>query len=265
VTYLWLGAGLAVLWCARRWLGRRAHGHLASGLRTERPPRRRHRLGDRGRRGAAHTQARQLVLALAFGTQDPVAHLAAGVVLEEGEIAFQQSRARLETWSTASVLVTDSRGSWWSRRVKSTARQVTVDSWRDHREFTWLLTSARAVGRSAKSGELVSIWWASLEGADVDVREELVILDATNGWRGRLSGPGIAPIAVAAVAACYGPTALLAHPGLACLRQPATAFDLVRCTTNQGHGAAPVGRRMPQNEARSGRNLALESGPPAID
>ena len=110
-------------------------------------------------------------------------------------MVFQQSKARLETWSTASAWVINSHVSWWGRHAKSTTRQVAVDGWRDHGEFRWLLTSARAVGRSFKGGELVSIWWASVAGAQVDVRSEFVTLNTTNGWRGRLSGPGTAPIA----------------------------------------------------------------------
>ena len=69
----------------------------------------------------------------------------------------------------------------------------------------------------------MSIWWASVAGTEVDVRNEFVMLNTANGWRGRLSGPGTAPIAVAVVAACHGPAALLAHPGLACLRKPGTS------------------------------------------
>ena len=66
----------------------------------------------------------------------------------EAEVVFQQSKARLESWSIASPWVIDSHVSWWGRHVKSTTRQVAVDGWLDHGEFRWLLTSARAVGRS---------------------------------------------------------------------------------------------------------------------
>jgi hypothetical protein len=67
-------------------------------------------------------------------------------------------------------------------------------------------------------------------------------LDAVNGWRGCLSGPGVAAIGVAAIAACHGPTALLAHPGLARLRGP-------RSETKTPSGQEPAtlgsGDRMP--------------------
>ena len=199
MTYLYVGIGLGLLCYAARWSRRRVDWLPASARDTGRRPRRRHRLGDNRRRRAALAQARRLVLALAYGRQNPFAHLVAGVVLEEGDVVFQQSTARLETWSTTSARVIDDHVSW-GRRAKSPGRQLTVDYWQDHDESTWLLTSARAVGRSVKGGELVSIWWASVAGADVDARNEFVVLNATNGWRGRLSGPGIAPIAVAVVA-----------------------------------------------------------------
>ena len=86
--------------------------------------------------------------------------------------------------------------------------ELTAEGWRDAGELTWLLSSAGATGRSADSGELVSISWADLAGAVVDMRRELVVVYMGNGWSGRLSGPGVLPIAAmvaAALRAMAGP------------------------------------------------------------
>jgi len=97
-----------------------------------------------------------------------------------------------------------------------------VSGWRDHGRIHWLITSARLVGWAGESGELISIWWAGLAGLQVNLAGDAVHLDGNNGWRGQITGPGVAPIAVAAVAACHGPATLLVHPGLACLRGSGT-------------------------------------------
>ena len=94
MTYLYVGIGLGLLCYAARWSRRRVDWLPASARDTGRRPRRRHRLGDSRRRRAALAQARRLVLALACGRQNPFAHLVAGVVLEEGDVVFQQSTAR---------------------------------------------------------------------------------------------------------------------------------------------------------------------------
>jgi hypothetical protein len=85
-------------------------------------------------------------------------------------------------------------------------RELTTGGWRDDGQFTWLLTSLRAVGHSASSGKLVSIPWACLADAHVDTRGEVVVVEMCNGWTGRLSGPGVLSIVVMVVAALHGVT-----------------------------------------------------------
>jgi len=82
----------------------------------------------------------------------------------------------------------------------------------------WLITSARLVGRAPGNGELISIWWAGLAGMQVDLDAEVISLDAANDWRGQLSGPGVTPVAVAAVAGSHGTAGLADHLALAVLR-----------------------------------------------
>jgi hypothetical protein len=63
------------------------------------------------------------------------------------------------------------------------------------------------------------LWWSGLAGADIDLKRDRIVLNAANGWTGILSGTTLAPIAVAAVAMCYGAKALLTHPALEDLRR----------------------------------------------
>jgi len=170
----------------------------------------------------AREQARDLVAAFASGGHDPghdpVVHLAAGVVLEAGEVAWQRSVARLAVWSTETSWVTRSKVGWLGRRAQGVSREAVVSGWREHGNIDWLITSARLAGRAPASGELISIWWAGLSGAQLDLDAGVIRLDVASGWSAQITGPGVSPIAVAAVAACHGPASLLDHPGLACLR-----------------------------------------------
>lgn len=166
-----------------------------------------------------------MVAMLAAGAHDPVAHLEAGVVLQSGEMPWGQARARLATWDTHVAQVTRSRVGLWGRRVDTSAREVTTSGWRDNGEADWLITSLRIVGRTQPDSELTSIWWSGLAGLQVDLDADTVHLDGNNSWRGHIIGPGVAPIAVAAVAACHGPAALLVHPGLVRLRDSGTQAE----------------------------------------
>lgn len=230
MNVLWIVVGLLLLWrivaLSRRW--RRPDWTGTMGARPRRRPRRHRRLGDRTRRHLAREQARELAVVIASDSRDPVAHLSAGVVLEPGERAWQESTARLSVWGTEATWVTPSRVSWFGRRAQTSGREATISGWRDCGRIDWLITSERIVGRLGRSGELISIWWGGLSNVQVDLDAEVIRLDATNRWRGHLCDPGIAPIAVAAIAACHGPAALAGHPALACLGNPSGTAQAVR-------------------------------------
>jgi hypothetical protein len=67
---------------------------------------------------------------------------------------------------------------------------------------------------------MYSVWWSGLAGVDVDLKKrERIVLNGVNGWTGILTGPAVAPIAVAAIAMCHGYQALLVHPDLEELRR----------------------------------------------
>jgi hypothetical protein len=217
---------MAVAWVRRR--GASSWKRSLGGSPLHRRPRRHHRVGDRRRRQDASEEARAFVAMLAVGGRDLLAHLHTGVILQAGETPWAHAQARLATWETQAAQVAASRVRWGGRRVDSTGREVAAGGWQDHGELDWLITSLRLVGRTQANGELISIWWSGLAGAQVNLAGDAVHLDGSNGWRGAITGPGVAPIAVAAVAACHGQEALPVHPGLALLRRPATQTETSR-------------------------------------
>ncbi len=219
---------LLMAWRALAWVRRRgasSWGRSLDAPTLHRRPRRHRWVGDRRRRRAATEEARAIVAMLAAGRCDPGAHLDVGVVLQPGEMPWGHAQAGLATWQTQAVQVAASRVRCGGRQIDSTAREVTASGWQDHGEADWLITSLRLVGRTDPDGELISIWWSGLVGAQVDLASDAVHLDGSNGWRGVITGPGVAPITVAAVAACHGVRALPVHPGLARLRRPAAQTD----------------------------------------
>jgi hypothetical protein len=66
---------------------------------------------------------------------------------------------------------------------------------------------------------MFSVWWSGLAGVDIDLKRDRILLNGENGWTGKLTGPTVAPLAVAAIAMCHGLDALLVHPALAALGQ----------------------------------------------
>jgi hypothetical protein len=228
VTGFLIAVALLTAWRTIAWVRRRRRPsweQMSGNPPLRRRPRRHRRFGDHRRRREAAETARAFVAMIAAGGHDPVAHLGAGVVLQPGESPWVHARARLATWDTHVVQVSSRRGRWWGRRVENVAREMTLRGWQDRGEGDWLITSLRLVGRTRPDGELTSIWWSDLAGIQLDLGADTVHLDGNNGWRGELIGPGVAPIAVAAVAAGHGPEALLVHPGLARLRGSGTQAE----------------------------------------
>jgi hypothetical protein len=84
---------------------------------------------------------------------------------------------------------------------------------------SWLVTSGRVFGRLADD-RLYGHRWESAVGVRVDLTagREVVSLDIEGQPTLAWSGPGIAPMAVAAIFHLYGPGAMIEHPGLAPLR-----------------------------------------------
>ena len=220
MSVLWWIAVVLLAWRLAAWSHRRRWEHSpVGGGSLRRRPRRVHRLGDRRRRRTAELDARALVTRLATNESGQGLDLAAGIVLQPGEVGWLRAPARLSVWVSETSWVTASRSSWLGRRAESVGSSRVQAGWRDEGSVEWLVTSSRLVGRLPRTGELVSIPWASIAGLEVDLAAGQVRIQTANGWRCVLSGPGIAPIAVAGVAACHGAAALVEHPALARLRE----------------------------------------------
>jgi hypothetical protein len=100
----------------------------------------------------------------------------------------------------------------------STAKAVEHhwEGWTNAGPHEWVATNLRLVGRPA-NGELWGVEWPQIAACRVDLARGFVALDGS-GWRARLTGPEIAPIAVVAVYSAFGPAGLVQHPGLEPIR-----------------------------------------------
>jgi hypothetical protein len=99
----------------------------------------------------------------------------------------------------------------------------------------WLVTSQRVVGRLF--GNVIRRWyWRGIVGARIDLTpgSEFVQLDPAGKPPVIWTGPGVGPLAVAAVYHLHGATAMIDHPGLAPLRREPTP------TKEAGNPAPPV-------------------------
>lgn len=147
----------------------------------------------------AHEIARDLVMAMVRGESMPATPYRVGVVLQPGE----------HVWAECPV-----------RFVQE--GQLGTQAGPDWRPPTrpWLVTSQRIVGRLG-DGRLYGWGWSQTTGCRVDLVDpvEFVALDFPDGSVVAWVGPGVAPLAVAAISHLHGPRALVDHPGLRCLRQ----------------------------------------------
>ncbi len=181
---------------------------------------------DAQTRARAAAVARQLVLEPCNDTPAGPAPYTVGVVLEPGEQVWAQVPARCSADEPAG------------------ARE------NEPRQTDWLITSFRVAGRVHP--DTLRWWeWDHCVGCQVNLTpgRELVSLDFPGlpgpvHWR----GPGVAPLAAAAVVKLHGRRAAVDHPGLAVLRSPATSVphtiaDQLRrhITTELPPGPGPLG------------------------
>ena len=145
-------------------------------------------------REQATAVARQLAVALSSGTAVGPTPYSVGLVLEPDEQVWAQVPARCS--ADAPAKPGDEKG--------------------PRRETDWLITNQRIAGRFYQE-TLRWYTWAGCVGCQVDLTpgREFVSLDFPGlpgpvHWR----GPGVAPLAVAAVVQLHGAHAALEHPGL---------------------------------------------------
>ncbi len=153
----------------------------------------------RRQRHAAFLQAWELTRAIVEDRPDPVAHLAAGVILQPGEDPWTRARARLAVRTGHAASTAYTQLSWPGRRAKNVTCDTITEQWRNYREIEWLITSKRVVGRPPVSSEMISAWWSGLAGVDIDLASDRIVFDGVNEWTGMLTGPAVAPVAVAAI------------------------------------------------------------------
>ena len=146
----------------------------------------------------AHETAKDLVMAMVTGQPTLASPYGIGVVLEAGE----------RVWAECPVRFLQ------ERPMAPPAGHSSIPSIRP-----WLVTSERIVGRLGDH-RLYGWRWGQIIGSRVDLSPgaEHVALDLDDCARLDWIGPGIAPLAVAAVNRLHGPEALIDHPGLEVLR-----------------------------------------------
>lgn len=164
-------------------------------------------------RQQAHDNARALAVAIVAGTAWAPPPHDLGIILEPGEIVWHRCPATYRWRGTEAWTI--QRNSYWGRRT--VAHQASVPCMFCLGTTDWVITNCRLATR-APDGQVLSIHWTGLEGLSVNLDAGLVVLDGPDCYHGELSGPAVAPIAVAAIAACDGTHALLEHPALVSLR-----------------------------------------------
>jgi len=151
---------------------------------------------------ATHS-ARCLALCLGYDEHPPVTAYTVGVVLRNGEVPLVELPARCSADRAVIPVLPPKKGAPPALPP----------------ETTWLVTSERLVGRI--NGAVLRWWdWGVILGCQVQLTagKEHVQLDPNGEAPVAWWGPGVAPLAVAAIYHLHGPTALLEHPGLAVLR-----------------------------------------------
>jgi hypothetical protein len=110
-----------------------------------------------------------------------------------------------------------------SRLVTTRLRVREGGTWTDEAPCPCLVTDRRLL-LHLPHGEIASLWWGGLVGLEIDLVNHRVTLDYGDARPRVLVGPGVASVAVMAVAQVYGLDALASHPGLSPLRHPLPAF-----------------------------------------
>jgi hypothetical protein len=172
---------------------------------------RRYRRWERQTAERVWDDARELALDLYYRQASTIGPYGIGVALEPGEIIYRQVWAQYSTLGATPDLI-DSRG----------GLRFGSPLWKNWGWCDTLITSRRLVTRlTGDSGRLISNWWTTIAGVQVDLERGTVTMDdRMSEWRGAYVGPAAPIVAVAAIERIRGPDALLRHPALATLRRP---------------------------------------------
>jgi hypothetical protein len=154
-------------------------------------------------RAAAHEDARNLALDIVRGNVAALTAYELGIVLLPDEVVWREA-------ATAD---------WVVRENDVWPNGAVTPRWDRYPPRPWLVTSHRIISRQPDT-TIAQVQWATVTGCRADLIREFVQFDAGD-WQGAVAGPGVAVIAVAALASVYGPQALIDHPALAPLRNTA--------------------------------------------
>jgi hypothetical protein len=159
---------------------------------------------ERSTREWALEAARHLAMCLYNGTPPHVRPYTVGLVLQEGE----------QVWLETPLRCNLDRPAWNGPPAAAPPPPIRP----------WLITTLGVVGRldDGVGGPRLHAWyWDKCVGCQMDLTPggEYVTLEPERStFLTAWSGPGVAPLAVAAVFYLFGAQALLDHPGLAVLR-----------------------------------------------
>lgn len=132
------------------------------------------------------------------------------------EISGHAPTQRIDPMSLGLVLVL---GEVASRAVPLSVRSLEGGQWSGEELCLAVVTDQRLLLRRAH-GELVSFWWATVVGLEVDLAQQRMVLDFADGRPCGLFGSHVAVPAVMAIACIYGAEGLIRHPSLESLRDP---------------------------------------------
>ncbi len=164
-------------------------------------------------RATSYYAARALALTIVDGRSLGIHAYDLGIVLNDGETAWQ--RVPADYWWRGERTWVEQHTSYYGHR--STINEVHQACLSHAGMLDWLVTNQRLAARRP-DGRVISIYWSAIDAITADLAHEIVVLDGIDSYHGELRGPAVAPIAVAAIAACHGPRALLDHPALSSLR-----------------------------------------------
>ena len=163
-------------------------------------------------RGAKRRQQAQLAWATAC---NDARHLAV-------ELAARRPAQPIDVMNLGLVIHPDETA---YRYVNATISQydTSVGLWPIPTPVAILITDRRLMAR-LPHGAAISYWWNSVVALDVNLEAGQVVLDYGDNEPRAFGGPAVPDIAVAAVAAAYGVTGMLRHPGLNYLRSARQAI-----------------------------------------